>query len=68
MKKYYTIYKINKENNDIKNVAEFTEREKASEWLGTSLKHLSDYVAKNIDEITCKLREDKYFVMVEQDN
>ncbi len=68
MKKYYTIYKINKENNDVENVAEFEEREQASKWLGTSLKHLSDYVAKNIDNITCKLREDKYFIMVEMDN
>lgn len=68
MKKYYTIYKINKENNDIENVAEFEERENAANWLGTSLKHLSDYVTKSIDNISCKLREDKYFVMVELDN
>ena len=68
MKKYYTIYKIDKNTNDIENIAEFEEREKASSWLGVSLKHLSDYVSKNIDNITCKLREDKYFVMIELDN
>lgn len=67
-KKYYTIYKIDRDTNDIENVAEFEEREKASEWLGTSLKHLSDYVCTNIDNIKCKLRQNKYFVMIELDD
>ena len=68
MRKYYTIYKINKENNDIENIAEFTEREKASEWLQIRLDNFSKYVAKNIDLIQCKLKDDKYFVMIELDN
>lgn len=32
-KKYYTIYKINKENNDVENVAEFSNREDASKLM-----------------------------------
>ena len=68
MKKYYIIYKLNKETNDIENITEFEEREKASNWLGVSLKHLSDYVCKNIDEIKCKLREDKYFIIIDKES
>lgn len=68
MKKYYTIYKIDKENNDIENVAEFEERENAANWLSIRLDNFSKYVAKSIDNITCKLKEDKYFVMIELDN
>ena len=67
MKKYYTIYKINKETNDVENVAEFEEREKAANWLSIRLDNFSKYVAKSIDNITCKLKEDKYFIMIELD-
>ena len=68
MKKYYTIYKINKENNDIENVAEFEERESAANWLSIRLDNFSKYVSKTIDNINCKLKEDKYFIMIELDN
>ena len=68
MKKYYTIYKIDKETNDIENVAEFEEREKASNWLSIRLDNFSKYVAKSIDNINCKLKDDRYFVMIELDN
>ena len=67
-KKYYTIYKINKENNDVENVAEFSNREDASKWIDVRLDNFSKYVAKSIDNITCKLKNDLYFVMIEREN
>lgn len=67
-KKYYTIYKINKGTNDIENIAEFEEREKASKWLDIRLDNFSKYVAKNIDSINCKLKNDTYFVMIDKES
>ena len=53
MKKYYTIYEIDKENNDIINTWESEKREDIANWLDIRLDNLSKYVAKNIDNITC---------------
>lgn len=67
MQKYYTVYKIDKATDDISNVAEFTDRKEVSEYLKIRLDNLSKYVAKNIDNITCKLKNDSYFIMIEKD-
>lgn len=68
MKKYYTIYEINKENNDIINTWESEKREEVANWLGIRLDNFSKYVTKNIDNITCKLKNDKYFIMIEKES
>ena len=68
MKKYYTIYEIDKETNDIVNTWESEKREEVANWLDIRLDNFSKYVAKNIDNITCKLKNDKYFVMIEKES
>ena len=67
MKKYYTIYEIDKETNDIVNTWESEKREDVANWLNIRLDNFSKYVAKNIDNITCKLKNDKYFIMIEKE-
>lgn len=68
MKKYYTIYEIDKQTNDITNTWESENRESVAEWLGIRIDNFSKYVAKNIDNINCKLKNDKYFIMIDLDN
>ena len=68
MKKYYTIYEIDKENNDIINTWESEKREEVANWLDIRIDNFSKYVAKNIDNITCKLKNDKYFIMIEKES
>lgn len=64
--KYYVIYEINKETKEIEERWGNEERAKICDWLGVSAKHLTDYLVKDIDKITCKLREDKYFIMIDE--
>ena len=68
MQKYYTVYKIDKENNDIANVAEFTKRKSVCDWLGIRLDNLAKYTTRDIENIVCKLKNDEYFVMIELEN
>ena len=51
MKKYYTIYEIDKETNDIVNTWESEKREDVANWLDIRLDNFSKYVAKSIDNI-----------------
>lgn len=67
VKKYYTIYSIDKNTLDLHNEAEYTKRDDACQWLGVTSKHLTDYLVKDIEHITCKLREDKYFIMIDEE-
>lgn len=67
MKKYYIVYKYNKNNNDIENVTEFTERNEVANWLQIRIDNLAKYVCKNIENINCKLKEDKYFIVIDKE-
>ena len=66
MKKYYIIYEYNKDTNDIKNLAEFENREETCKWLGIGVNNLSKSVAKTLDNIP-QLIKDKYMVMIEKE-
>ena len=65
-KKYYIIYEYEKENNDIKNVAEFESRESLANWLGVRVDNLAKSTTKNIDNLP-RLIKDKYFIMIDKE-
>ena len=66
MKKYYIIYEYEKENNDIRNIAEFENREDLANWLGVRVDNISKSVAKTMDELP-RLIKDKFFVMIDKE-
>ena len=66
MKKYYIIYEYNREENDIKNITESTNREEIAKWLGVRVDNLSKSITKNMDELP-RLIKDKYFVMIDKE-
>lgn len=65
MIKYYDVYEINKETNEIENVFGSENRQTIADYLNISISNFSKYIAKSIDNINCKIREDKYFILVD---
>lgn len=71
MKKYYTVYKIDKINNDITNVADYTNIDDlVNDYNLTNKKSIYNYIVKNLDNIKefNHLLKDKYFIMIDYDN
>jgi len=66
MKKYYIVYEYNEKENDIRNIAEFEERENVANWLGVRMDNLAKSTTKTIENLP-RLIKDKYFVMIEKD-
>ena len=67
MTKYFIIYEVKRNNEgeviDITNKFDSDNLLSISEWLGITYKHTSDYTAKDIDNINCKLKDNKYFIL-----
>lgn len=65
-KTFFIVYEVVKDNNgdikDIRNLYDNDNREKIAEYLGIDYKNLSHYTAKDIDNINCKLKDNKYFI------
>ena len=65
--KYYIIYEVKKdmEGNiiDIVNKYDSSNLQDIGNWLDMDYKNLSHYTAKDIDNINCKLKENKYFIL-----
>ena len=71
MKKYYTIYKIDKTNNDITNIADYTNIDDLVEDYNlTNKKSIYNYIVKDLDSIKefNHLLKDRYFIMIDYDN
>ena len=66
MTKYFIIYEVkrNKEGEviDITNKFDSDNLQTISEWLNLDYKNLSHYTVKDIDNINCRLKDNKYFI------
>lgn len=64
--KYYIIYELvkNEEGDviDIINKYDSDNLHTISNWLGITYNHTSDYTARDIENINCKLKDNKYFI------
>jgi hypothetical protein len=71
--KYYTLYEYNKDNNDITNLYDTTNREIASKKLGTTIKHLNEYCIKAQELFKNgvlnlpRLQDTRYFIVIDTD-
>lgn len=70
--KYYTIYKINKENKDIEYIEELTSAEEVQkEYNLKNKKSIYNYLVKNIDEVDVfslkNYLKNNYFIMIDTD-
>ena len=63
---FYIIYQVVKNEEgeivDIRNCYDNTNREKVAEWLNIGTNNIVNYTAKDIDNINCRLKEEKYFI------
>ena len=71
-KKYYTIYKINKESKDIEYVEELESAEEVQkEYNLKNKKSIYNYLVKNIDDVDVfslkNLLKNNYFIMIDTD-
>lgn len=72
LKKYYTIYKIDKQTNDITNIMDYeSPQEIAQAYNLKNIKSIYHYIVKDIDEIDYNNIENllncQYFIMINQD-
>lgn len=71
MQKYYTVYRIDKTNNDITNIADYTSINTLVEDFNlTNKKSIYNYIVKDLDVIKDfkHLLKDKYFIMIDYDS
>lgn len=71
MKKYYTVYKIDKTNNDISNIADYTSIDDlVNDYNLTNKKSIYNYIVKNLDTLKDfnHLLKDRYFIMIDYDS
>ena len=65
--KYYIVYEVVKNSEgviiDLVNKYDSDNLQSISKWLNITYNHTSDYTAKDIDNITCKLKDNKYFIL-----
>ena len=66
--KYYSIYEINKETKEIEERWGSEERKEIANWLGIDYKNLHKYITKSLDNINCKLKDEMYFIMIDNMN
>lgn len=66
MKKFYIIYEVVKnEEGEILDIINKYDNENTKiicDWLKINYNHLGDYTAKDIDNINCRLKDNKYFI------
>lgn len=70
MKKYYTVYKLDKSTNDISNIMDYTNvNDLMDDFKLTNKKSIYNYVVKNLDTLKDfkHLLKDKYFIMIDYD-
>lgn len=70
MKKYYNIYKINKETMDLDNVFGSEKREEIANYLNIRLDNLSKYTTKDLDKAPNKtkiINNEHYLIMIDND-
>ena len=69
--KYFIIYEVVKNNEgevvDVVNKYDSSNSDDISNWLDIDKKNISHYTAKDIDNINCKLKENKYFILKDID-
>ena len=69
--KYFIIYEVVKNEGgeivDIVNKYDSTSTNDIANWLDIDKKNISHYTAQNIDNINCKLKENKYFILKDID-
>lgn len=71
MQKYYTVYKIDKINNDINNIADYTSIDDlVNNYNLTNKKSIYNYIVKDLDTLKDfkHLLKDRYFIMIDYDN
>ncbi len=71
-KKYYTIYKINKETKDVEYVEELESAEEVQKGYNLkNKKSIYNYLVKNIDDVDVfslkNLLKNNYFIMIDTD-
>ena len=70
MKKYYNIYKINKETMDLDNVFGSEKREEIASYLQVRLDNLSKYTTKDLDKSPNKtkiINNEHYLVIIDNE-
>ena len=70
MKKYYNVYRIDKENLDLINVFGSEDRKEIANYLNIRLDNLSKYTTKDIDKAPNKtkiLNNEHYLIMIDND-
>lgn len=65
--KYYVIYEYNEELDDVRNVAEFENRETLANWLGVEINKLYRYTTETIEKLPM-LKDNKYFYIVDKED
>lgn len=68
MKKYYNVYRIDKETNDITNVYGSEERQEIADFLQVRIDNFSKYAVKNMEQKPQKtkiLDNNHYFVIID---
>lgn len=68
MKKYYNVYRIDKQNNDIINVYGGENREEIANFLQVRIDNFSKYTTKDMDKAPQKtkiLDNNHYFVIID---
>ena len=65
MKKYYVIYEIEEDTNDLQNKYDSSNLKKIAKWLDVDYSNISKYIVKDIDNINARLKDNKYFIFKE---
>ena len=70
MKKYYNVYRIDKENMDLTNVYGSEKREEIASYLNIRLDNLSKYTTKDIDKAPQKskiINDERYIIIIDNE-
>lgn len=65
MSKFYIVYEIvenEKGATDFENRFDTDNRKTLASWLEVTLSNLNKYTCKDLDNINCKLKDNKYFI------
>jgi hypothetical protein len=70
MKKYYNIYKINKENMDLVNVYGSEDRKAIASYLNITINNFSKYSTKDMEQMpqfTKLIDNESYIIIIDND-
>ena len=70
MKKYYNVYRIDKENFDLINVYGSEDRKEIATYLNIRIDNFSKYTTKDLDQAPNKtkiLNNEHYLIMIDND-